>query len=463
MFWLVQSGKRHPHKPCINGYTYQHIFSAIQTVGELLTPTVSRYSRVALLSGNSVTMAIYLLALAKMGVQVLLLNTHLTTQEIEKQCQQLQVECVISAPNLANGIPSVIPHIVMEPIHMEQIHIRNDAFTWPLYADNEVPFLMNTSATSGVFKTVPLRWGQIYAHVQSSQQMLGVADDDCWMMVLPLFHVSGLSILMRTLYNGTATQIAPKYNESEVVQAINEERITMISLVPTLLNTLVDHIEPHRLRVILLGGEWISPTLVERCLAKQLPIYKTYGMTETFSQTATVNVLAHPDKRESVGYPLPGMKVSVVNPDSDGIGELYIEGPMVMDGYVGQNSIHGVIQTGDMGYTDEDGYIYILNRRKDLIISGGENIYPKELEDIVTAVPGVAEAAVVPVPDTTWGQVPALFVVGAKDAAVQALQDQLASYKWPKYVYAIEALPRNGTGKVMRQTLQEWHTTGKTL
>ena len=319
---------------------------------------------------------------------------------------------------------------------------------------------MNTSATTGQFKSVPLRWGQIKAHVQASQEVLGKMEQDNWLMVLPLFHVSGLSILMRSLYNGTAVTILPKYDEAQVLKLIESENINMMSLVPTILTQLEPHITHHKLRVILLGGEFIPMALIDACEKKSLPIFKTYGMTETFSQSVTFSVLDYPDKRESVGKPLPGMQVRIDNPDADGVGEIHLTGPMVMSGYINKEAIDGDFNTDDIGYIDENGFVYILNRRKDLIISGGENIYPKELEDLVYTLPAVKECAVVPIPDTKWGEVPALFVAFhdgesmTTDEIIDFMANSLAKYKVPKYVKVLTALPRNGTGKILRNELK---------
>ena len=338
---------------------------------------------------------------------------------------------------------------------------EKDNFDW-IVNDNDIAAIMNTSATTGQFKSVPLRWGQIKAHVQASQEVLGRSKQDNWLMVLPLFHVSGLSILMRSLYNGTAMTIMESYDEEQVLQYIHDGRINMMSLVPTILKNLEPRITHHQLRVILLGGEFIPRPLVDACVAKQLPIYKTYGMTETFSQSVTMPVLSNLNKLDSVGKPLPRMTVHIVNPDVDGVGEIHLNGPMVMSGYINREPIHGDFNTDDMGYVDEDGFLYILNRRTDLIISGGENIYPKEIEDTVYAMQGVKECAVIPVADTKWGQVPALFVafddidaLGAdlKMIVQDYLSSKLAKYKVPKYITIMDALPRNSTGKIMRKSL----------
>lgn len=459
MEWLRYGKQYYPNRICMNNYTYQDIYSAVVNVATRLQ-TLSD-TRIAIVSDNSVTMAVYLLAAMLVRKEVLLLNVHLTAGEIENQLCQLHITTVLHSAKRRTQVPASVIAIEFESVEAMLHDITEDTFDWT-FAEHDIAAIMNTSATTGQFKSVPLRWSQIKAHVQASQEVLGRSEQDNWLMVLPLFHVSGLSILMRSLYNGTAMTIMESYDEEQVLQCIHDGRINMMSLVPTILKNLEPRIIHHQLRVILLGGEFIPRPLVDACVAKQLPIYKTYGMTETFSQSVTMPVLSNLNKLDSVGKPLPGMTVHIVNPDVDGVGEIHLNGPMVMRGYINREPIHGDFNTDDMGYVDEDGFLYILNRRTDLIISGGENIYPKEIEDTVYAMQGVKECAVIPVADTKWGQVPALFVAfddidalgtDLKMIVRDYISSKLAKYKVPKYITIMDALPRNGTGKIMRKSL----------
>ena len=459
MEWLRYGKQYYPNRICMNNYTYQDIYSAVVNVATRLQ-TLSD-TRIAIVSDNSVTMAVYLLAAMLVRKEVLLLNVHLTAGEIENQLCQLHITTVLHSAKRCGQVPKSVTSMEFESMESMLHNEEKDIFDW-IVNDNDIAAIMNTSATTGQFKSVPLRWSQIKAHVQASQEVLGKSEQDNWLMVLPLFHVSGLSILMRSLYNGTAMTIMESYDEEQVLQCIHDGRINMMSLVPTILKNLEPRIIHHQLRVILLGGEFIPRPLVDACVEKQLPIYKTYGMTETFSQSVTMPVLLNLNKLDSVGKPLPGMTVHIVNPDVDGVGEIHLNGPMVMRGYINREPIHGDFNTDDMGYVDEDGFLYILNRRTDLIISGGENIYPKEIEDTVYAMQGVKECAVIPVADTKWGQVPALFVAfddidalgtDLKMIVRDYISSKLAKYKVPKYITIMDALPRNGTGKIMRKSL----------
>ena len=458
MDWLRYGAEHYPNRICINEYTYNDIYRGVVHVARKLE--LLGASRIAILSDNSVTMAIYVLATMVVHKELLLLNVHLKPKEIKNQLAQLDVTTVLHSVERREQLPNSISTIVFESLeHILSDEEADDTFDWT-FEDRDIAIIMNTSATTGQFKSVPLRWGQIRAHVQASKEVLGKTEQDNWLMILPLFHVSGLSILLRSLYNGTAVTILPKYDEAQVLKLIESENINMMSLVPTILTQLEPSITHHKLRVILLGGEFIPMALIDACEKKSLPIYKTYGMTETFSQSVTFSVLDYPHKRDSVGKPLPGMQVRIDKPDADGVGEIHLTGPLVMTGYIDKEPIDGDLNTDDIGYVDKDGFVYILNRRKDLIISGGENIYPKELEDLVYTLPSVKECAVVPVPDPKWGQVPALFVAFhdgesmTADAILSFMTKSLAKYKVPKYVKILPALPRNGTGKIVRNELR---------
>ena len=322
-------------------------------------------------------------------------------------------------------------------------------------SDETVFCIINTSATTGKFKSVPVRWSQIEAHVKASAKVLGVEEEDNWLVVLPMFHVSGLSIILRTLYNGTRATIREKFSEQVVLDALETKEVTMVSLVPTVLQRIVERIQSPTLRAILLGGEFIPMPLLQECVQRDLPVYKTYGMSETFAQSTTFSIREYPNKLASVGYPLEGVTIEIRNPDEQGVGEVWLSSPMLMKGYLNKEPTQGAFNTDDIGYVDDDGFLYLLNRRKDIIISGGENIYPKEIEDVLYGMDGILECAVIPVSDPKWGQVPVLCVVTncSEEDISQYLLSRLAKYKVPKRIVYYDALPKNSVGKILRQTL----------
>ncbi|MCM1991775.1 o-succinylbenzoate--CoA ligase [Oceanirhabdus seepicola] len=443
MEWLRKHKFERPNKKFINDMTFREVYQRVIELARKLSSYVKNETRVAIYSNNSVHMALFFLALQALGKEVLMLNIRLSDEEIRKQLIALKINCVFSYDNKFISFSEVY--------ESEGTHVNLEEE----FNEEKVAVIMNTSATTGEFKSVPIRWKQFHSHVKASQKSLGVTDEDNWLVVLPMFHIGGLAILIRSLYNGTQITIVEKFHEEEVLKLLESCKINMISVVPTMLNRIVNRIENHNLRVVLVGGEFIPKPLVKKSIEKDIPIYKTYGMTETTSQSTTFSVLNYPNKIESVGLPLHGVDILIKEADENGIGEVLIKSPMLMDSYIGKEKIVGCFNTQDVGYLDEEGFLYILDRRKNIIISGGENIYPKEIENILYAHPKINECAVVGKKDDKWGQVPVLYVVSSlnEEEIIKYLSDKLAKYKLPKKIIYLESLPKNTSGKILKKNL----------
>ena len=488
MKWLYERAHTHRDRLFLNKYSYGDVFTLTIATAKRLAPHLRGESRIALWAENSVSMAIHLFALSALGIETLLLNTNLTNREITEQMESTGVRTLLMSEKMTHiwRAQKVADDIEITDVSTyEYSHNQVDrqylCFSTcidtdfkaisPMHndenldlnpSDEKVFCIINTSATTGKFKSVPVRWLQIEAHVKASANVLGVEEHDNWLVVLPMFHVSGLSIILRTLYNGTRAIIREKFSEQVVLEALETEDVTMVSLVPTVLQRIVERIQAPTLRAILLGGEFIPMPLLQECVQRNLPVYKTYGMSETFAQSTTFSIQEHPNKLASVGYPLQGVTIEIRNPDEEGVGEVWLLSPMLMKGYLNKEPIKGAFNTDDIGYVDEDGFLYLLNRRKDIIISGGENIYPKEIEDVLYGMKGILECAVIPVSDPKWGQVPVLCVVTncSEDDILEYLLSCLAKYKVPKRMIYFDALPKNSMGKILRQDLI--HTVERT-
>ncbi|TEB05314.1 2-succinylbenzoate--CoA ligase [Pelotomaculum schinkii] len=444
MNWLEKQSIEKPDKKFFNSLTFKEVYERVTDLAKRLYLYVKNQRRVALYSNNSVDVALFFLALQVMQIEVLMLNTRLTDEEITEQLKTLNIKVVFSQNKKFISFQEVY-----QSDQKQDIKLAGE------FNPEQIAVIMNTSATTGKFKSVPLRWKQFYAHVEASQKSVGINEEDNWLMVLPMYHISGLTILLRSLYNGTAVTIVDKFNEEQVLKLIGDAAINMLSIVPTMLNRIIDRIERHNLRVVLVGGEFIPEPLVEKCLRKNIPIYKTYGMTETTSQSVTFCVFNYPEKIDSVGVPLEEVRISIKNPDEDGAGEVLIKSPMLMDGYLGMETISGFFNTEDIGYLDEDGFLYILDRRENIIISGGENIYPQEIENILYAHSEIFECAVIGMEDKKWGQVPVLFVVSSlnEDAIYKYLVKKIAKYKLPQKIVYLDELPKNPSGKILKKDL----------
>jgi O-succinylbenzoic acid--CoA ligase len=294
--------------------------------------------------------------------------------------------------------------------------------------------VIHTSGTTGRPKPVELTYGNFHASALANAANLGVEPDDRWLCCMPLFHVGGLSILTRSAINQTEAVIHDGFDTEQVKRALAEERITLVSLVPTQLSRLLDAgvTAPH-LRAALIGGGPIPRDLLERA---PFPVIPTYGMTETCSQVWT-------------GKPLPGAEIAN-GPD----GELLIRGPMVAPKAIAED---GWLHTGDRGHIDEHGDLTVEGRIADTIVTGGENVAVAEVEEALISHPAIQDAAVTGRPDPEWGQAIHAFVVAVGDTTTldAHLRERLAGYKVPKQIHQVQEIPRNAAGKILRGRLPE--------
>jgi o-succinylbenzoate---CoA ligase len=335
--------------------------------------------------------------------------------------------------------------------------------------------IIYTSGTTGHPKGTLLTYQNHFWSAISSGLQLGVLPTDKWLVPMPLFHVGGLAVLMRSVIYGTTAVIQDHFDVETVNATLDRGDISMVSLVPVMLQRmLVNRSEAYApsLRCILLGGSAAPRPLLETCQALRIPVAQSYGLTETDSQVATLQPADGLRKLGSSGKPLLPTEIAIVDGDNrlphGEVGEIAVKGPTVTSGYLNRPDTtrdairNGWLHTGDIGYLDEDGYLYVLDRRSDLIVSGGENIYPAEVESALTAHEAVLEAAVTGKSDETWAAVPVAFVKLRVGATVtpEELQvfcrTRLGGYKVPKEIHFVQELPRNAGGKLLRRKLKDW-------
>ncbi|HLQ98076.1 MAG TPA: o-succinylbenzoate--CoA ligase, partial [Candidatus Dormibacteraeota bacterium] len=325
-----------------------------------------------------------------------------------------------------------------------------------------------TSGTTGFPKGVVHTYRNHWSSAIGSALNLGLDANDKWLAMLPIFHVSGLSIFMKSVIYGMPVLLFKKFQVEKVNQAIIEQGVTIVSVVTVMLQQLLEGLGknqyPTSFRCMLLGGGPVPKPLLEKAKDHQVPVFQSYGMTETSSQIVTLSPSDAFRKIGSAGKPLFTAQLDIIDPDIEGVGEIYVKGPMVTKGYYNNltattAAIHDHwLATGDLGYVDEEGFLYVMDRRSDLIISGGENVYPAEVEAVLTGMNHIKEVGVVGVDDDTWGQVPVAFVVKTQASVtakelIDYAQQKLAMYKVPKQVYFVDQLPRNASNKLMRREL----------
>ncbi len=449
---------------------------------------VQEGNRIALLAANGLHYVTFVHALTRLGAVLVPLNLRLTPEELCWQVRDVHASLLIcdeDTASLADEIGRAVPQLPLATLATES---KRGEIVLSELPENDVPLrtlidlgapqaIIYTSGTTGQPKGVLITYGMQWWNAIGSALNLGHSPDDRWFACLPLYHIGGLSILMRSVIYGISVIVHKKFDSVSTNHAIFEDNITIISVVAVMLQRMLAALDtncsgeryPSTLRCVLLGGGPAPYALLEECMRRDIPVVQTYGLTEACSQAVTLSPADAMRKLGSAGRPLPPVQLRIMNdnrPASPGEpGEIFLKGPTITPGYVDRPEAtaqifqNGWFATGDIGYLDKDGFLYVLDRRADLIISGGENVYPAEIESILQSHPDVEEAGVCGQVDPQWGQVPAAFVVlkSGSTVSVEELLDyttqKLARYKQPRAIYFTEQLPHTSSGKLIRREL----------
>lgn len=439
--------------------------NSIAFAQKLATLGVKKGTHIGILAANSLEMAYSIHALSYLGSVGVFLNTKLTDEELNYQIKNAEVTLLLTDEDQykRNLKQRKLTFTELQKEQETSVELREAI-------DLSAPFsIMYTSGTTGFPKGVVHTYGNHWWSAISSALNLGLHENDKWLISLPLFHISGLSTLMKSVIYGMPIYLMKKFDVNTVHQAIMEKNVTIVSVVTLMVQRLIKRLGndsyPVGLRCFLLGGGPAPRTLLDTAKQKGIPVFQSYGMTETTSQIATLSPQDALEKVGSAGKPLLPAELKINQPGSDGVGEILAKGPMVTSGYYKNKDANekafqdGWLFTGDLGYLDEAGYLYVVDRRTDLIISGGENIYPSEIENALLKIPAIKEAGVTGIEDETWGERPVAYVVTneeiTEEEVIEFLKQHIARFKLPKNVYFIDSLPRNASNKLVRNKLKE--------
>lgn len=453
--WLEIQAGQNPEKQAIifNGatITFNELYEKARIVSEKMN-TLER-KRIGLFIGNTPESVILIHAAILAGVEIVMINLRLTSIEIDRQLQDAGVDTIITTKSLSMKNYKVISYEALsEMAGKRSVNINKSG--------EEALSIMFTSGTTGRAKAVKQSYNNHYESALGCENRFNYGTDSVWMNVNPIYHISGFSILMRAAIRGCTVVLVEKFEPLDVWRKLKAHRVTHVSMVPVMLERLMKFDESHELEGILLGGAGVTMDILDRALNKGLPVYNSFGMTETCSQIVSIGPQDPKILNGTVGRALDNVSIRI---DNENDGELLVKGPAITKGYLNAELQleDGYFRTGDMGYIDDEGYLYILDRRSDLIISGGENIYPKELEDAAVNYKTVERAVVVKRKDPEWGEVPVLLVelqegfILDENSIMASLEKQVARYKLPKEIHETEEVIMTSTGKVSRAKNQE--------
>ncbi len=444
---------------------------------------------VALLLPNRLPYVALIHALARMGAVLVPLNTRLTAAEIHWQLTQSEATLLIYGLEFAGVVTQLHAVDGCQIVELETVQ-RNGTQETEFLAKTR--FLLDapqaivfTSGTTGRPKGALLTFANHFWGATASAYRLGLIPQDRWLSCLPLYHVGGLAVVFRSCLYGTAIVLHERFDLEAFDRSLEQEEITLTSVVPTMLHRLLTKRAgkgwPESLRHILLGGAAATADLLAAARASNAPVATTYGLTEAASQVATMRAEEVVHKPGSVGKALMFSTIRIVDAAGNELpagerGEIVVSGPTVMTGYyknleataktirtneAGERELY----TGDIGYLDADGDLWPVQRRSDLILSGGENIYPAEVEAVLRQHPAVMDVCVVGIPDAEWGQKVAALLVCQPGAQVTAEElatfsrAHLAGYKQPRLIRFTESLPQTASGKIERHTVVQLLST----
>ena len=392
-----------------------------------------RGATVALCLDPGLEYVVLLHALMKLGCVAYPINTRLPEREIDAEIASAEPALTVARGSDLTLTEADMP--LLGEHDLDELHCR-----------------ILTSGTSGEPRPIGLTYGNHLWSAVGSAFNLGVEPTDRWLCCLPLFHVSGLSIVMRSVIYGTTAVIHDGFDVDRIGASLEGDGVTVISVVATQLVRLLEAgIDLLPLRAVLVGGGPVPEEVLEEGLARGATVVQTYGLTEAASQVTTLSPTDARRKLGSAGRPLLTTHLRISG------GEILVQGPTVAPGCADEV---GWLHTGDLGRIDEDGFVYVTGRLGDVIVTGGENVLPAEVEEALLRHPDVADAAAVGRADSEWQEAVTAVVVLRDDAEVTAddlrrhCQTELAAFKVPKRIEFATELPRSASGKLIRRELR---------
>jgi long-chain acyl-CoA synthetase len=483
---FAATAQKHSAKPAVfwgdDEHSYERLLAqSLQLAAHLhRTLGVRPGDRVALWLKNCPEFVPALFGVLASGAVVVPVNTFLKPDEVHHVLADAAINVVITDASMAEYLPALAalrPQLrfwQVEEFPRLGNHSATDVVLHPS-AREDLAVIIYTSGTTGRSKGAMLTHGNLLHNIESCRQVLAAVDHDRFVVLLPMFHSFMLcvGVLLPMIVGGSMVLIRSLHPPKNILQDIYRRRATILPAVPSFFRTLATTPMPSDLplRICISGGAPL-PVEILREFNRHMPVplIEGYGLSEA-SPVVSMNPIAGPHKEGSIGRPIPDVEITVQDDEGNFLptgatGEICVRGGNVMRGYWNQPEStakalrNGWLLTGDVGRGDSDGYFYITDRKKDMLIVNGINVYPREIEEVIYQIPGVKEAAVVGIPDSRRGEHPVAFVA-AKDgtkleekAILALLRQKLADYKVPKKVTFLSALPRNATGKVLKTELR---------
>jgi fatty-acyl-CoA synthase len=503
--WVKKWASLRPQKPAIifeNAiFTYQQLNSRVNQISNLFHEMgVRKGDRVAVLLYNSNVYIEVYFALAKLGAILVPLNFRLKGPELEFILKDSGSETLILGEEFVNVVTSIKSNIPVKEANY--IGVGETIPSWVINYETAIEskspqepqvrgvigwedphIIMYTSGTTGLPKGAILSHRKTFFNVLNADIFYGLTPHDVFMITRPLFHSGGLLVeTTPMLYKGGTIILKKRFTPVEILETIEKYKVTVIEPPTTLLRFILEQCDVKKynlssVKCWFTGGERVPPSLLKDYQKLGISVSQIFGQTET----STITWLPISDasrKLGSVGIPVLHGNIKIVNAEGGEVkpgevGEIVVSGPTLMSGYWGRPEAteetirNGQLHTGDLAKVDEEGFFYIADRKKDVIISGGENIYPAEVEKVFLEHSNISDVAVVGIPDARWGEVGMAFIVlqegerMTEEEALRFCEERMARFKIPKSVKFVKELPQTAAQKIMRYKLREAYLNQK--
>lgn len=493
---LATTARRVPQHPALkwgdSSLTYADLDATVDRLaGELISRGLRPGDRVVLVAGNTPEFVIGLYGALRAGAIVAPVNPRSARPELEHFLADTEARMLLVDPTVGEGVQALAAAdsgsaqlLALGALDgFDDVLAAADgrpegAVAHPDLAEDDDALIIYTSGTTGRPKGAQLTHDNLNLNAQrSAEDIIGIQPDDVIMGCLPLFHVFGLTCgLNAAVRQGATLTLIPRFDPGKALEVIARDTVTIFEGVPTMYGAMLHHpavseTDTSSLRTCVSGGSSLpGETLREFEETFKVSLLEGYGLSET-SPVASFNMLDQPTKPGTIGRAIPGCEMKLIGEDGqtvgpgEGVGEIAIRGDNVMKGYWGKPESteaaipDGWFRTGDIASVDEDGYYTIVDRKKDLIIRGGMNIYPREIEEVLYTHPDVLECAVVSVPHPELGEDVGAAVSlregasGDLEEIKQYVKDRVAAYKYPRTIWVLDELPKGPTGKILKREI----------
>lgn len=485
--WLQRWNQYSPGKIALKdgetgrALTYSQLYHAtLAKAHELRTEFgIQKNDRVAVIANNDLDYVVLFFATQRLGAILVPVNFRLTYREVEHIVNDSAPALLVYQEAFADVAAQLFENSKVTQKALLSSKIPSDGLFDGSFSGSPADpvMILYTSGTTGAPKGAVLSHEMIFWNSINTTMRLNLSQNDCTVIFLPFFHTGGWNVLTTPiLHRGGTILLLKKFDADKILELSSSEKATILFGVPTTMemmarSPLFATVDISSVRYAICGGEPMPIPLIKTWADRGIPVRQGYGLTEFGPNVFSLNEEDALRKIGSIGFPNFYIDIRVV--DNDGkdvaaneVGELILKGPMCMTGYwrnekaTKETIKNGWLHTGDLVRRDEEGFVYVVGRKKDMFISGGENVYPPELEQVIRTLPGVREVAVIGVPDEKWGEVGKAFVVKDRaDLSTDELQSHclknLAKFKIPKFFVFLPELPKGDSGKILKRKLSE--------